>query len=421
MTTDNKGAMTDEQILANFDEYCSRGDIDNSEIISHTRSLLASSILPEPVTTTPAHLDDAAIDRFAVAMKAKMATARAKGRSSWQTYAPVYLSSLLREHVEKGDPVDVANFCMMLHENSAAVRSLDILAAQPAQAAPLRVVSGAMTDEQLDNVFLEWNSHCFGDPLESHRRFARAILAAQPVQAVAWQSIPNLPEPFNDEFYGQQYSVPALLDDGEKILPQVARWSFLEDGWVGADYREGPNPSDYEWLNEKPVRWMALGVIAPVPAEGAVAAPSSGLEQAFSSTLTKRRDDLDLEVPTTYLDRFIAAMGFVCQKQPPKELCEKWLSHDSEDLQSWAVSNARIYWMTGIGAIEAAQHLADEPEEGRGHEGFTKDFVAPEPIHAATITHAATVTRRFGHAMLTPDGLSLNEGDKLYHLPKAKP
>lgn len=26
-----------------------------------------------------------------------------------------HLSNLLREHVEKGDPVDVANFCMMLH------------------------------------------------------------------------------------------------------------------------------------------------------------------------------------------------------------------------------------------------------------------------------------------------------------------
>lgn len=65
----------------------------------------------------PVHPDDAAVDAFAAAMKAKLAKARAKGRGGWDDKAQCsqqYLSDLLRGHVDKGDPVDVANFCMML-------------------------------------------------------------------------------------------------------------------------------------------------------------------------------------------------------------------------------------------------------------------------------------------------------------------
>lgn len=62
------------------------------------------------------HTDDAAVDRFATAMKDKLAQARAKGRSGWDDpeCSQERLSRMLREHVSKGDPRDVANFCMFL-------------------------------------------------------------------------------------------------------------------------------------------------------------------------------------------------------------------------------------------------------------------------------------------------------------------
>jgi hypothetical protein len=63
------------------------------------------------------HPDDVAVDAFAAAMKAKMARARALGRSGWLHIDPIELWEMLEEHVEKGDPVDVANFCMMLWHN----------------------------------------------------------------------------------------------------------------------------------------------------------------------------------------------------------------------------------------------------------------------------------------------------------------
>jgi hypothetical protein len=65
------------------------------------------------------HTDDFAVDTFARIMKDKLADARTKGRTGWEKCSPEYLSDLLREHVEKGDPRDVANIAMMLwHLNS---------------------------------------------------------------------------------------------------------------------------------------------------------------------------------------------------------------------------------------------------------------------------------------------------------------
>lgn len=68
------------------------------------------------------HPDDAAIDCFAgEALKPKMAEGRAKGRSGWETCPPEVLSRMLHEHVEKGDPRDVALFCMMLWSMGARI------------------------------------------------------------------------------------------------------------------------------------------------------------------------------------------------------------------------------------------------------------------------------------------------------------
>lgn len=64
------------------------------------------------------HPDDIAVDQFAAAMKAKLAKKRAEGRGGWEDKRGCtngHLSQLLVEHVDKGDPVDVGNFCMMLH------------------------------------------------------------------------------------------------------------------------------------------------------------------------------------------------------------------------------------------------------------------------------------------------------------------
>ena len=73
------------------------------------------------------HPDDAAVDRFAVAMKAKLAKKRAQGRGGWddeRVCSPDDLARMLVDHVRKGDPVDVGNLAMMLFNRPDAGAAL---------------------------------------------------------------------------------------------------------------------------------------------------------------------------------------------------------------------------------------------------------------------------------------------------------
>jgi|TARA_R110000851_G_scaffold24942_2_gene72042 hypothetical protein len=68
------------------------------------------------------HKDDIAVDRFAAAMKVKLAAARAKGRDGWDDAtlcSAEFLADLLVSHLGKGNAgnlEDVANLAMMLHQ-----------------------------------------------------------------------------------------------------------------------------------------------------------------------------------------------------------------------------------------------------------------------------------------------------------------
>lgn len=82
------------------------------------------AVLDEVASLNAAHVqhpDDDAVDRFAVAMKVKLAASREKGRHGWQNATGPHLSSLLHEHMFKGDPLDVGNLAMMLHQNGQAI------------------------------------------------------------------------------------------------------------------------------------------------------------------------------------------------------------------------------------------------------------------------------------------------------------
>ena len=65
--------------------------------------------------------DQNAVYIFSKLMLHKLAKKAAEGRSGWQECSQARLTRMLREHVEKGDPVDVANFCMMLCANGMSI------------------------------------------------------------------------------------------------------------------------------------------------------------------------------------------------------------------------------------------------------------------------------------------------------------
>ncbi|MCF6783371.1 hypothetical protein [Stutzerimonas stutzeri] len=93
-------------------------------------SLRAILAQPAPVEQVEQHSDDAAVDRFADAMKAKLANGRAKGRGGWEdpeACSVEFLARLLVDHLAKGNAgtfEDVANFAMMLHQRGADPRVL---------------------------------------------------------------------------------------------------------------------------------------------------------------------------------------------------------------------------------------------------------------------------------------------------------
>lgn len=91
---------------------------------AYARAYASQLALPAGPAPESQHSDDIAVDRFAAAMKEKLALAREKGRGGWEHCPQAALSRMLREHVNKGDPRDVANFCMMLWNNGAGIAAV---------------------------------------------------------------------------------------------------------------------------------------------------------------------------------------------------------------------------------------------------------------------------------------------------------
>lgn len=90
-------------------EAIERGIAGLKRQIEQLRPYLTNRFLP--------HADNEAVDQLALAMKVKLGRAREKGRGGWDdknACTQEDLSRMLREHVDKGDPVDVANFCAFL-------------------------------------------------------------------------------------------------------------------------------------------------------------------------------------------------------------------------------------------------------------------------------------------------------------------
>ena len=118
-------APTDEDIFQVYREvHQYRPDVAcHPIVVQEARAYLARFGSSHPAPVSPAHPDDEAVDRFAAAMKAKLSKKREEGRSGWQAASAYFLNQLLHEHLSKGDPVDIANFAMMLHQNGQPILS----------------------------------------------------------------------------------------------------------------------------------------------------------------------------------------------------------------------------------------------------------------------------------------------------------
>lgn len=98
--------------------------VERPEVMDKCRTKQASkSCINSPLPGDPnglvvpyrPHRDDLVVDAFAGEMKFKLAMSREKGRGGWDEQGlNQLLSDQLREHVDKGDPRDVANFACFI-------------------------------------------------------------------------------------------------------------------------------------------------------------------------------------------------------------------------------------------------------------------------------------------------------------------
>ncbi|WP_196319590.1 hypothetical protein [Burkholderia cepacia] len=101
--------------------------------------------------TSAAAFDDAALDGFTRALKAKMAVARVQGRAGWWSAQVEDLSAMLRAHVDKGDARDIAILAMMHWYKDAAVAPAPALPAEIVAAGELtKISSSPVMGGQLD-------------------------------------------------------------------------------------------------------------------------------------------------------------------------------------------------------------------------------------------------------------------------------
>lgn len=87
-----------------------------------------------------------------------------------------------------------------------------------------------------------------------------------------------------------------------------------------------------------------------------------------------------LQDSTTWVVRFQQAITLLTDGllPPPEDMIRAWFTTDNEELQRWAAGHAkRLPWAQGIEIIDAAERLADTPDESGLHEPRPADFVRP--------------------------------------------
>lgn len=87
--------------------------------------------------------DLAAIESLALAMEGKMADARCRGRTGWQSTPVDLLAAQLIHYLHQGRLVDAANFIAMLHARDAG-HAVARLLSDPTR--PLDTATGQITD-----------------------------------------------------------------------------------------------------------------------------------------------------------------------------------------------------------------------------------------------------------------------------------
>lgn len=179
----------------------------NNTDIAKTKYYKALSTIRAARAQEHSHPDDEAVDRFAAAMKAKLAKKRSEGRGGWEDKnqcTAEFLNRLLNEHVGKGDPVDVGNLAMMLWnrgERTEARAQADHIAG-----ADKMVVPNGYALVSIDALKV-WGKY---DEVRNACQFPAEQAEQEPVAIHQWRKKIPADQPWHDDEYKFAY---ARVDD----------------------------------------------------------------------------------------------------------------------------------------------------------------------------------------------------------------
>lgn len=206
------------------------------------------------------HKDDAAVDGLSVTMKAKLSQQRAKGYGGWDApeCTQQHLSDMLRAHVDKGDPVDVSNFCAFLAARGEGIAALPTPKAEPAIQNPWQQavdhelvvahlgVANAATQEEAKKALrrlIQWHIDVATNPAVNGGFELKPSSAQPAVEPVAHRIMRRRPD-------GEWVNDGRYWSDGAPSADLAASIPSLGDGWrivyAYASPAPAPNALDAE-------------------------------------------------------------------------------------------------------------------------------------------------------------------------------
>lgn len=257
-TTHEEAAALARQYAATFaDKYESSGGTVPAEF-TFTEAQLAALIDEVRAGALPAsdeHIskflpaeEREAWEKFSTAMAEKLHKKYVEGYSGFDSCTEAQLSAMLYEHLPKGDPVDVANFCMFLFANGQRIAATPPSAApaEPANEKKLYIVmneqgsEGVVFDDKRDAAWTQTGtgsgSSGFGVPCigeEFRDSYGDGKLTLHEV------SIAILSAPPAGEVQGDASQLIQAFDDGWRFCTKWANRDDLVADMDSKPYTEG--------------------------------------------------------------------------------------------------------------------------------------------------------------------------------------
>lgn len=236
------------------------------------------------------HPDDAAVDRFAEALKAKLARSRAKGRGGWdnaEVCSAEDLARILIKHLGKGNSgtfEDVATFAMMLHQRGAdpavlaeAIQARDAAAKREGWA-DMKRIAGREIEQLRTQLSTNLPSELRATIDVANDHFEVPVVGwSELEQPVAWAVFADNGNVICWSQGRNHASLKKLEDEGRKVVPLYAHPSTqpgqVPEGWKPVpiepteDLLEAIHRGGYIGDDEE-LRWFYKSILDAAPALG---------------------------------------------------------------------------------------------------------------------------------------------------------